>query len=91
MKHIPVRMCTACRTMHPQNELIRIVRDNSDGKIKIDKDKKLFGRGMYICKNSDCVKLARKKRAVERALKAKSVESVYESAELIAVATVETD
>ena len=27
MKHIPQRMCVACRKMYPQNELIRLVRD----------------------------------------------------------------
>ena len=35
MKHIPMRMCVACREMHPQNELIRIVRDNSRGEITL--------------------------------------------------------
>ena len=51
MKHIPQRMCVACRKMYPQNELIRLVRDNKTGEIKFDCDKKLFGRGAYICKN----------------------------------------
>ena len=50
MKHIPQRMCVACRKMYPQNELIRLVRDNKTGEIKFDCDKKLFGRGAYICK-----------------------------------------
>ena len=49
MKHIPQRMCVACRKMYPQNELIRLVRDNKTGEIKFDCDKKLFGRGAYIC------------------------------------------
>lgn len=34
MKHIPQRMCVACRKMYPQNELIRLVRDNKTGEIK---------------------------------------------------------
>ncbi|MFR4619109.1 MAG: YlxR family protein, partial [Oscillospiraceae bacterium] len=56
MKHIPQRMCVACRKMYPQNELIRLVRDNKTGEIKFDCDKKLFGRGAYICKNIDCIR-----------------------------------
>ena len=39
MKHIPQRMCVACRKMYPQNELIRLVRDNKTGEIKFDCDK----------------------------------------------------
>ena len=61
MKHIPQRMCVACRKMYPQNELIRLVRDNKTGEIKFDCDKKLFGRGAYICKNIDCIRNAEKK------------------------------
>ena len=45
MKHIPQRMCVACRKMYPQNELIRLVRDNKTGEIKFDCDKKLFPIG----------------------------------------------
>ena len=66
MKHIPQRMCVACRKMYPQNELIRLVRDNKTGEIKFDCDKKLFGRGAYICKNIDCIRNAEKKRGIER-------------------------
>ena len=49
--------------MYPQNELIRLVRDNKTGEIKFDCDKKkLFGRGAYICKNIDCIRNAEKKK-----------------------------
>lgn len=64
MKHIPQRMCVACRKMYPQNELIRLVRDNKTGEIKFDCDKKLFGRGAYICKNIDCIRNAEKKEGL---------------------------
>ena len=50
--------------MYPQNELIRLVRDNKTGEIKFDCDKKLFGRGAYICKNIDCIRNAEKKEGL---------------------------
>ena len=72
MKHIPQRMCVACRKMYPQNELIRLVRDNKTGEIKFDCDKKLFGRGAYICK---------KKRGIERHFKCAVPKELYKAAE----------
>lgn len=80
MKHIPLRMCVACRTMRPQNELIRIVKDKETGKISFDTEKKLMGRGAYICKNPDCVKLAEKKRGLERCFKCAVPRGIYDEA-----------
>ena len=63
MKHIPQRMCVACRKMYPQNELIRLVRDNKTGEIKFDCDKKLFGRGaIYLQEYRLYSKCGEKKR-----------------------------
>lgn len=81
MKHIPMRMCIACRTMYPKSSLIRIVCENGTGEIKLDTDKKLFGRGAYICRNSDCVKLAEKKKRIERHFKRAVPEEIYRAAE----------
>lgn len=81
MKHIPYRMCIACREMYPQNELIRIVRDNADGEVKFDMGKKLFGRGAYICKNKDCIQKAEKKRGIERHFKCNIPNELYKTAE----------
>lgn len=79
MKHIPQRMCVACRKMYPQNELIRLVRDNKTGEIKFDCDKKLFGRGAYICKNIDCIRNAEKKRGIERHFKCAVPKELYKA------------
>lgn len=78
MKHIPQRMCIACRSMQPQSELIRIVRENKTGEIRLDIEKKLFGRGAYICKNPDCVRVAQKKRGIERHFKCAVPAEIYE-------------
>ncbi len=81
MKHIPMRMCVACRQMHPQNELIRIVRDITSGAAVIDTDKKLFGRGAYICRNIECIRKAEKKRGIERHFKCAVPKELYKAAE----------
>ena len=80
-KHIAVRMCVACRTMRPTDELIRFVRDFETGEVMADVDKKRFGRGAYICRNSDCIRLAAKKKGLERHFKSSVLAEVYSAAE----------
>ena len=77
-KHIPKRMCIACRQMKNQNELLRIVRDNASGEIVTDIQKKKFGRGAYICADEKCIKLAMKKKGIERHLKSTVNANLYE-------------
>ena len=77
-KHIPERMCIACRGMYPKNELIRIVK-TEDGAV-FDEKQKILSRGIYLCKSEECIKSARKKKAFERSLKCADVESLYERA-----------
>ncbi len=80
-KHIPMRMCVSCREMKPQNELFRFVKDITDGNVKTDFDKKLFGRGAYICRTEECVKRAVKKRGLERHFRCAVSQELYETAE----------
>ncbi len=79
-KHIPFRMCVACRQMHPKNELIRIVKDKQDEELIFDEKQNFQSRGIYLCKNEKCIKLAEKKHAVERHLKCNADKSIYERA-----------
>ena len=80
-KHTAVRMCVACRTMRPTEELIRFVRDFETGEVILDADKKRFGRGAYICRNSECVRFAAKKKGLERHFKRPVSVEVYSAAE----------
>ena len=80
MKHIPLRMCVACRVMKPQNELIRVVKDKETGKVSLDTEKKLMGRGAYICKKEDCINSAQKRRGLERHFKCAVSGEIYEEA-----------
>lgn len=66
-KAVPLRMCCACRQSRPKNELFRVVRTPS-GEFLADSTGKCAGRGAYVCRSSDCLKRARKSRALERAL-----------------------
>lgn len=61
-KKIPMRMCTGCGEMFDKRELVRVVK-SPEGEVSLDLTGKKAGRGAYVCKNADCLKKARKKRA----------------------------
>ncbi len=75
-KKIPMRQCLGCREMKPKRELIRVVR-SSEGEISLDFRGKAPGRGAYVCPNSECLKKARKARALERAFSAQIPPEIY--------------
>ena len=77
-KHIPKRMCVACRGMHSKSDLIRIVK--SDSEVIFDENQKILSRGIYLCKSEECIKLAQKKKAFERILKIADAQALYERA-----------
>ncbi len=62
--HVPIRKCAGCGKKAEKKEFIRIVKQNDA--LIIDESKKLDGRGVYLCFNSECLKEARKKRRIER-------------------------
>lgn len=66
-KKIPMRRCVGCMQSKPKKELIRIVGDK-DGNVMLDITGKAQGRGVYICPDSSCFKIARKKQAISRSL-----------------------
>ena len=80
VKKIPQRQCVGCRTMKEKRELIRVVK-NSEGEISLDFSGKKPGRGAYVCPSADCLKRARKSRALERAFETAIPESVYDALE----------
>lgn len=78
-KHIPERMCIACRKMYPKAALIKLV--SKDGVIEFDIKSKKEGRGAYICKSSSCIRMAKKKKALSRHFKMPVGEEIYDKAE----------
>ncbi|MGQ9511002.1 MAG: YlxR family protein [Thermaceae bacterium] len=52
-KHVPERMCVACRRRRPKGELLRFLLTREG--FELDPTGKKPGRGAYVCKDSpDC-------------------------------------
>lgn len=76
-RKIPMRMCVGCHEMKPKRELIRVVKSKDD-QISIDRVGKAPGRGAYVCPSGECLKKARRSKALERALEASIGDQVYD-------------
>ena len=66
-KHVPQRMCVACRERDAKRQLIRVVR-TPEGSVEIDVTGKRNGRGAYLCNQPACWDRALKSGALARAL-----------------------
>lgn len=75
--HQPERTCIVCRKKGTKDNFLKIVK-NKDGEIHLETNKRLDGRGAYICKSEECVSLAEKKRALNRAFKTEVKTEVYQ-------------
>lgn len=76
----PKRLCVGCMQMKDKCELTRVVRQK-DGRVLIDPTLKAAGRGVYLCKDQKCLKLAQKKKALSHALKCEIPPEIYEQLE----------
>ena len=79
-RKIPMRMCVGCREMKPKVQLLRVVKPQ-DGEAHIDRTGKAQGRGAYVCGQIECLRKARKSRALERALEAQIDDGVFSQLE----------
>ena len=90
-KKIPLRKCSGCGEMKPKKELIRVVKapekkdENgnilSESIISLDLTGRKPGRGAYVCRSTECLRLARKARRFERAFSCQIPDSVFECME----------
>jgi len=91
-------MCISCREMKPKKELSRIVVPSVVGKPEsenqetvreaiLDTRGKVSGRGAYLCHNPECLKRAKKSRALERALTCSISNDIWEMLEKEAVSS----
>ncbi|MBQ4094772.1 MAG: YlxR family protein [Oscillospiraceae bacterium] len=76
-KSIPQRMCTGCREHKPKAELVRVVR-SPEGEVSLDLTGRKNGRGAYICRSAECLRKARRQRALERALEQPISDELFE-------------
>ena len=79
-KRTPLRKCMGCGEMKDKRSLVRVVR-SPEGEISLDLGPRKPGRGAYVCKSADCLRLARKARRLERALSCAIPDEVYERME----------
>ena len=80
VKKIPQRQCVGCRGMRDQKSLLRVVR-SPEGAVSLDFVGKKPGRGAYVCRSVECLKKARKSRALERAFGTAIPPEVYDAME----------
>src|SRR6266852_4865096 len=66
---VGTRTCVACRQEAGKGSLVRVVR-GADGAAAVDTTGRAQGRGAYLHRDPACLEIARKKKALERALKA---------------------
>ena len=79
-RKIPQRQCVGCRTMKDKTALIRVVK-TPENEIVLDVTGKKSGRGAYVCPQMECLKKARKSRALERAFELAIPDEVYDALE----------
>lgn len=77
-KHVPQRMCVACRDHTAKRALIRIVR-TVDGTVEIDRTGRKNGRGAYLCGQATCWEQALKTGLLARALNAEVTPETIET------------
>ena len=80
VRKIPERTCVVTREKFPKKELLRIVR-TPEGNVEIDLIGKKNGRGAYIKKDLEVLKIARREKTLERHLEAEIEDSLYEELE----------
>ena len=73
----PIRTCIVCRKKGTKENFIKIIL-NKNGELLIEKDKRLDGRGAYICKAGECIDKCQKSKAINRAFKMNVPQEFYE-------------
>ena len=81
-KKIPMRSCVVTKEKYPKKELIRVVKDNL-GNVTVDVTGKANGRGAYLKKDLEVVKLARKTKVLDRHLQIEVKEEVFDENKMI--------
>ena len=79
-KKIPMGMCLGCGEMKPKRELIRMVK-SKEGELSLDLTGKKSGRGAYICRSTECFRMARKARRFGKAFSCMISDELYDGME----------
>ena len=79
-KQVPLRQCVACGDMKGKKDMMRVLK-TAEGDICLDTTGKKNGRGAYVCKNAERLKLAQKNKGLERSFKMSIPKEVYNALE----------
>ena len=82
MKKIPMRRCLATNQSFPKKDLLRVVK-TPEGNVVVDVTGKQNGKGAYISKSMDALKIAKQKKVLDRALEISVPEEIYSEIERI--------
>ena len=77
-----MRSCVVTKEKLPKRELLRIVKNN-ENKVFVDLTGKANGRGAYIKKELDVLKIAKEKKILEKHLEIAIDDSVYDEIEKV--------
>ena len=81
-RRIVLRTCVVTKEQFEKKDLLRVVK-SKDGQVFVDETGKLNGRGAYIKKDLEVLELAKKNKALDRALDTTISEEVYNKIEKI--------
>lgn len=79
-KKVPLRQCIGCGEMKSKKEMMRVLKTPED-EIVLDVTGKKNGRGAYLCKQRECLLMARKNKGLERSFKMSIPNEVYDNLE----------
>lgn len=79
-RKIPLRQCIGCGQMKPKKEMMRVLKDDQDT-ISLDLTGRKNGRGAYLCRSRECLRLARKGKGLERSFKRSIPSEIYDNLE----------
>lgn len=74
-KKLPQRKCVGCNEMKDKRELVRIVKTPEDA-ILLDVTGRANGRGAYLCRSMECLRLALRNKGIERSLKCQLTDEI---------------
>lgn len=75
-----MRQCVGCRELSNKKDLMRILK-TPDNNVIFDDTGRMNGRGAYICPSVECLKKARRTKAIERSLDISIPDEVYDAIE----------
>ena len=75
-KKMPMRNCVGCMESKNKSDLIRVIK-TPEGQVVVDGTGRKNGRGAYICPSIECLKKAKKTKALQRSLNIVIPDEIY--------------